>query len=241
MFPRIRYALRNQQGEGGAGGNAGNTAQPNNANAQQSADAGAQQPQFMTSDQFNRAWTERERRLQASFDRRLEELQAKLSPSRDEQPAQPNANAQGENPNEARFKALEKKLAEREAQLEAESSKRARTEEQQLLRAALEAQGITGARATVLVSHLHGAAGAVRRNKDGRVVFAIERDGYDDELDVAKGVEEWLKTPEGKELAPPRQVGGSGTDPKQRGNVGGAHQKPVRGEALLRALTGGNG
>ncbi len=240
MFPRIRYALRNQQGEGGAGGNAGSAAQPNNANAQQSADAGTQ-PQFMTPDQFNRAWTERERRLQASFHRRLEELQAKLSPSRDEQPAQPNANAQGESPAEARLKALEKKLAEREAQLEAESSKRARTEEQQLLRAALEAQGITGARATVLVSHLHGAAGAVRRNKDGRVVFAVARDGYDDELDVAKGGEEWLKTPEGKELAPPRQVGGSGTDPKQRGNVGGAQQKPVRGEALLRALTGGNG
>ena len=239
MFPRIRYALRNQQGEGGAGGNAGNATQPNNG-TQQPADAGAQ-PQFMTPDQFNRAWSDRERRLQASFDKRLEELQAKLSPSRDEQPAQPNANAQGENPNEARFKALEKKLAEREAQLEAESSKRARTEEQQLLRAALEAQGITGARATVLVSHLHGAAGAVRRNKDGRVVFAVARDGYDDELDVAKGVEEWLKTPEGKELAPPRQVGGSGTDPKQRGNVGGAQQKPVRGEALLRALTGGNG
>lgn len=242
MFPRIRYVLQNQQGEGGAGGNAG--AQANgqgnsaNANGAQANGSDAAQPSFMTADQFNRAFSERMNRVVSSFEKTIEERLAPLL-KRDEKP-EAKQGEQGEDPTAAKLKALEKKLAERDEAIAREAAQRSRTEERSTLMNALNAQGITGARANAVAAWLHGEGGRVRRSKDGAVVFAIKRDGYDDELDVAKGVAEWLATDEGKEFAPARQVGGAGTDPKQRG-ANGQQQKPQRGEALLRALMGGNG
>lgn len=240
MFPRIRYVLRNQQGEGGAGGNAGAQAngQGNNANANGAQGDGGAAPSYMTTEQFNRAFSERFNRAFGQIEKTLEEKLAALG-KRDEKP-EAKQGEQGEDPTAAKLKALEKKLAERDEAIAREAAQRSRTEERSTLMNALNAQGITGARANAVAAWLHGEGGRVRRSKDGAVVFAIKRDGYDDELDVAKGVAEWLATDEGKEFAPARQVGGAGTDPKQRGS-NGQQQKPQKGEAVLRALMGGNG
>lgn len=239
MFPRIRYALRNQQGEGGAGGNAGTQAngQSNNSNAGAQGDGGNAAPSYMTTEQVNRAITERLNRGFGQIEKTLEEKLAVLS-RRDEKTEQKQTGEQGEDPTAAKLKALEKKLAERDEAIAREAAQRSRTEERSTLMNALNAHGITGARANACAAWLHGEAGRVRRSKDGAVVFAIKRDGYDDELDVAKGVAEWLATDEGKEFAPARQVGGSGADPKGRG-ASGQQQKPQRGAALMKALTGG--
>ncbi len=123
-------------------------------------------------------------------------------------------------------------------EIEAEERARARSEERSALMNALNAQGITGARATAVAAWLHGEGNRVRRSKEGQIAFVIKRDGYEDELDVSKGVVEWLATDEGKEFAPPRQAGGSGSDAKPRSNGASQHQ-PVKGARLMEALKGG--
>lgn len=236
MFPRIRYVLRNQQGEGGAGGNAG--AQANAQGAAGGAQGEAAAPQYLTAEQFNRAFSERFNRAFSQIEKTLDERLSAL-PAREQKP-EPKQGEQVEDQTVAKLRALEKKLAERDEALAKEATQRARSEERSALTNALNANGISGPRASAVAAWLHGEGGRVRRSKEGGVVFVVKRDGYDEELDVARGVADWLATDEGKEFVPARQVGGAGTESKQP-QRGAAAQKPQRGEALLRALTGGGG
>lgn len=243
MFPRIHFVLRNQQGEG-SGGSSGSSNQPAGGaqNAGQQGDAGQQSaPQYMTSEHFNRAFTERFKRaadsLLADLDKTLTTKLEAFRPKQDEakDASKPDEKKALEDEYLARLKAVEKRAQDAENKRAEEAAQRARSEERSALINALNAQGITGARASAVVAWLHGESGRVTRAKDGGIVFRIPRDGYDDEVEITKGVAEWLKTEEGKEFAPARSVGGSGEAPKQRPATNGKGA-PQKGSALLAAL-----
>lgn len=214
-------------------------AQPQSDAQAQAAGQGQAPPQGMTPEDFNRAFSARERRLQESFEQRLAAREAEwakrfeaLQPKAQE-PGQPDPAAAAE----ARIRAMEKRLAEEQELRTKTETERARTEERSALMNGLAAIGVTGPRASAAAALLHGELGTVRRAKDGRIVFVVPRDGYTDELDLAKGLAEWAKSPEGKEFLPARDAGGSGEPPRRPG-APPTNGKPRPGERLLAALTG---
>lgn len=214
------------------------TAQPQ-GDAQTQAAGQGQAPAPLTAEDFNRAFSARERRLQESFEQRLAAREAEwakrfeaLQP-KPADPAQPDPAAAAE----ARLRALEKQLTEEKERVARTEAQRARDEERSALINQLSTLGVTGPRAAAVAAYLHGEQGTVRRAKDGRIVFVVPRDGYTDELDLAKGLAEWAKTPEGKDFLPARDVGGSGEAPRRPG-APAPNGKPRPGERLLAALTG---
>lgn len=83
----------------------------------------------------------------------------------------------------------------------------------------------------MLAGHLMREGGPVKVGKDGKVTITVtDEEGDAVELDLAKGVERFLGTDEGKEFLPARGVGGSGADSgtgKSRGGNGG-QQAPLQ-------------
>ena len=235
MFPRPSQILRNQQGEGGS---------PPSPPPSITPAAGGESPApptYLTAQEFNRAYSEREKRTLVSIEKALDDRFARFAASRtepDHTGPRGAPDAVGTIP-DPRITALEKKLAEAEAHRQKDASERARSEERSALMNALNSQGITGSRATALAAWMHGEANMVRRSKDGRVVFALPRDGYEDELDVGAGLKDWLATDVGKEFAPPRPAQGSGETPPRPGGPRPPNgSKPARGDALVAALMG---
>lgn len=70
-------------------------------------------------------------------------------------------------------------------------------------------------------------AGNLKRQKDGTFTYTAKRDGYEDDLPLAEGVAEWLKSDEGKAYVVSQQrPGGAGTPPRSpQLRSGGAPQK----------------
>jgi len=128
----------------------------------------------------------------------------------------------------ARMAEMEKKL-EKERQARVEEADRARiAKERSELSAALRAAGVPDERLRSAVALLYTEDKRVEA-KDDKVVFKMQRDGYVDELDLEAGLDEWLKSPEGKHYAPARDVRGSGA---QGGRGGGsdANQQKTKQE-----------
>lgn len=222
---------------GAAGATQTNTTQNAGTQAQGEAQGqGAAAPSF----DFNQAFTARAQRLERSFEERLAARDAEWAKRFEELKGKP-AEAQkpaGEDPHEARLRAMQKQLDDEKAARATEASERARTEERSALMSGLATLGITGARASAAAALLHTEMKTVRRDKGGRIVFAVPRDGYDDELDLTKGLAEWAKTDAGKEFLPARDAGGSGESPRRGGGPSPAGQKRRPGEALLAAILG---
>lgn len=146
---------------------------------------------------------------------------------------------------ENRIKELEQQnKAEREAR-ETEKATRLREEERNKLASVLNERGIPAPQVRAAVALLHTEDKRVARTEDGRIVFKFERGSgqgkYVDELEVDKGVDEWLKSDEGKAYLPARQAGGSGGQPARVG--AGASQgdkKAAATQDLAKILLGGN-
>lgn len=217
-----------------------------NGSAQPQSDAQAQgsgqnpsAPQGMTPDEFNRAFSARERRLQEAFEQKLAAREAEWAKRFEAlQPKTPDPQPDAAAAAEARIRAMEKRLAEEQELRTKTEAQRARDEERAALLSQLSSLGVTGTRAAAVAAYLHGEQGTVRRAKDGRIVFVVPRDGYTDELDLAKGLTEWAKTPEGKEFLPAREASGSGEPPRRPVTTSPANAKPKPGERLLAALMG---
>lgn len=85
-----------------------------------------------------------------------------------------------------------------------------RKDERDAITIALRKNGVTEANIKVLTPYLHGESGRVKRDKEGNVVFTIQRDWGTEETPIEAGLTEWLtKTEDGKSYMPP--VGTSGT------------------------------
>lgn len=111
---------------------------------------------------------------------------------------------------EARFAENENQLkAERDARSQEATRNRINTERSKLS-TALGLAGVDAGRIRPAVALLHTEDKRVSLSDTGEVVFKIQKDGYTDDLPLDEGIEEWLKSPEGKHFAPSRDVHGSG-------------------------------
>jgi hypothetical protein len=126
---------------------------------------------------------------------------------------------------ENRIKELEQQnKAEREAR-EVEKSTRLREEERNKLATVLREKGIPDVQVRAAVALLHTEDKRVARTDDGRVVF--------------KGVDEWLKTDEGKAYMPARQAAGSGGQPARQGASTPGDKRAQATNDLAKILLGG--
>ena len=121
---------------------------------------------------------------------------------------------------ERRAREEEREQAEK---AKAESSRR---EERDQLGQILRARGVPETQARAAVALLHGEENKVGRAEDGAIVFKIQKGTgqakYVDEVALDKGVDEWLKTDDGKTFLPARQsqcAGGLGARPMTTGDA----------------------
>ena len=116
---------------------------------------------------------------------------------------------------ESRIQELESSLNEVARERENERLLRAKQEERTALQQALSSAGITGTRQRAAISLLYTEDKRVHRNEDGDIVFSIPKAGYTDEVTLDEGINEWLKSSEGREFLPPRGTSGSGASGSQ--------------------------
>jgi hypothetical protein len=256
MNPLFRNTVLNNQndpGDGGSGG-AGGTGQLTEAQLAQVND--------VVSKQVNGALNSRLKPIDAkltSFEKLMTEGFAKLTPAAppDDEVKRKQAEADASIPPAVKeqLEALkrqtaeqDKRIAERDRQLEDEKQTRRRDEERTQLRETLRKGGVEGSRLDGAVALLYGEQKRLARQKDAddkeRITFK-GKDKHFAETDypLEEGVKWWLSTDEGKEYLPARPVGGSGGS---GGKVGGKDGKGTPsmndvGVALMGAFHGGGG
>lgn len=113
---------------------------------------------------------------------------------------------------EARIAEIEKRAAKAESDQKTERENAQRTEERSKLTAALQAANVPQGLVRAAAALLYVEDKRIGRDRDGKVVFKAQREGYVEDLDLAAGIEEWLKSAEGKYYAPARDVRGSGAE-----------------------------
>jgi hypothetical protein len=131
----------------------------------------------------------------------------------DEEPPKKGAKAKGGNADAktaAEIKALRTKIEESEKR--AEAAEAARKTESMISKARdlLGKAGITGARAKAALAVLHEADKRLRYDENDVPGLHFKRDGFEEVVPLDKGIEEWLKTEEGLEFLPPKNVQGTG-------------------------------
>lgn len=153
---------------------------------------------------------------------------------------------------EGRSKELETQLQQERKAREDEKAGRERERQESLakeeraeLAAALRTKGITEPQVRAAVALLAGEDKLLGRAEDGSIIFKVQKGTgqgrYVDEVTVDVGVEEWLKTDDGKAFAPPRQAGGAGGLPARPGQAprGPGEAKAQATATLAAALLGG--
>jgi hypothetical protein len=152
---------------------------------------------------------------------------------------------------EGRTKELEGMLAQERKAREEERAARERDraesmskEERAQLAGVLRARGIPEPQVKAAVALLHGEEKLIGRTDDGQIVFKVAKGTgqarYIDEVELEKGVEEWLKTDDGKAFVPARQAGGAGgMGARPMGQAQGKDQKGQAANALAAMLLGG--
>lgn len=149
--------------------------------------------------------------LSSSFSGVLEEFKKSIPAS---QPAKGKKDDAGdvskiEAEYSARLADLEKRYNDEKAAREQERQSNLKNEERNTLATVLISKGADPNRVKAAVALLHTEEQRVSRNKDGSIVFKIQREGYADPLPLEKGVEEYLAG-EGKFFLAAKPVGGSG-------------------------------
>jgi len=106
-------------------------------------------------------------------------------------------------------------------------------EERSRLTVALKTAGVSEDRLPGALALLYLDQKKIKRDKDNKIKFVVEKDGYSDDVELDTGVEQWIKTAEGKSYLPPRNVEGAGT----RGGVAPIRRGEEPNEAqLMNAL-----
>lgn len=112
----------------------------------------------------------------------------------------------------------ERYAAEQKARSEAET-KRMRDEEQSQLESDLRKSGIPELRIAAARALLKERGFVKRVGDDNKILTSIKVNGFDEDVPLSRGIEEWLKSEEGKTFLPAVDASGSG-------NRGGKPPKP---------------
>lgn len=109
-------------------------------------------------------------------------------------------------------------------------------------RSALAKAGVQPNRIDHAMALLHNAQGRLRTDTDGHPVVHFRRTGpngdFDDEVGLTPGIEEWVKTDDGKAFLPAIEGGGTGGGAGQK-KGGGSNQATTTHDQLAGALMGG--
>lgn len=128
----------------------------------------------------------------------------------------------------SKFAELEKQTIHERTLREEGEKKQKTTEEKHALTAALNTAGITGAKQRAAIALLYTEDKRVVRNDDGEIGFTVQKAGYTEHVTLEEGINQWLKTEEGKEFLPARGAGGSGAGASRVGNGRGPKSKMER-------------
>lgn len=186
----------------------------------------AEQAQEMISKAVNGALSKRNLEktvgdiVMASLAKFQEAKEAEATEKQEEQAAK-GPDAKGELPPayKAHYDRLEAQLkAEREERLKAEKARedvekaRRRDEERSTAAEHLRKHGISDARISGALAVLHTERGAIARSEDAKRIVFKSKDKYGNDVELAldEGLQQWLKTDEGKEYLPARDARGSG-------------------------------
>lgn len=206
----------------------------------------AQQPKYMTPDDFNGAMTARERRFEQRIAKMLDERFAAVAPVKGEPVSEDKASiAPGQQPTPdsleikratAQIEALRRQMAAKdEAAAKEKAEMMARQEKADAIAALTEAGSINARGAYALLKD----DGRIKRNASGELVMAVQKEYGEDEVPLAAGLREWLSTAEGKHYLPPRGGGeGSGTVVRGGARGGAAMTKEEAKREAQNMLTG---
>jgi len=141
---------------------------------------------------------------------------------------------------DAKIRELEEARIKAEREKDEERSARMKDEERSELTKHLSAKGIEGAKMRAAMALIYIADQRVARDDEGKIVFKIKKPGYEEHLTLEEGVEEWLKTDEGKEFLPARPAGGAGAGPAkpQLNGKGGGKMTQSEAKTKLAELLG---
>ena len=174
--------------------------------------------QFMTTEQFNRAFTARtkafEKQVESKFDTFLEALKAKTSAAPKTGDSSEDGETGGEDDGTANaFKAMKSRLTKMERTIKDQNTQLAQRDNQvaseKMRRASIDElskHGIQGIRATHALGHLVDTTKKVRLGEDGTPVFF----NGEYEQPLGEGLEEWAASDEAALYQPPKGDGGSG-------------------------------
>lgn len=187
-------------------------------------------PSYITTEELNRAITQRLRSFEKNFESKigslsenlsgtlksqLEEISKQLKPVEEVKPSKKEVDSQNELHNNPQFKAMQAELeAMKKASLLASQKaqeERAKSREMQMrshLSETLSKQGVPADRLKHAVGFLVNVTNSVSYSEDNEdeVVFKSQ----DGELDLASGVKQFLKSDDGKLYLPARAINGSG-------------------------------
>lgn len=207
-------------------------------------------PAGMNAEEFNRAFTERLKRERAAWAKEAEAREAKLlaiieegkaraadpHPSDEPDKKAERLAAKAVKEAEARMKAEIDKL---QAERQAERAKAQAAEERAMVEGALRDAGVTNVKGALAFLKAEGLVG---RDEAGELKFFQQKEGYRDELEVVKGVKDWLATEDGKFYMPPVGAGGSGATAARGGRrtVGNSPaERQAEAAAVLDQWIGG--
>jgi hypothetical protein len=138
----------------------------------------------------------------------------------------------------ARLDASEKKSLKDAQERKDNEAKARRIEERSATQAALTKANVIPHLVTPALASLF-ERGSITRDKDGSIVFTRKGEFGEEQLSLDDGIAEYLKTPEGMSMLPPRDAGGSG-DPKggKRGTSGGKPlvMDPAMAAEIIRGM-----
>jgi len=129
------------------------------------------------------------------------------------------------------FEKLERKYADAEARAKAVEDKARRESTHSAIKDALNAKGISGAKALAVIAYLE-QSGAVRHDEDGVPRLAVKRSRTKNappeeiEWDLAQGIDDWSKGPDAAEFLPPPTVPIQGR-PGYGGPITGSRRGPI--------------
>lgn len=191
----------------------------------------------LTAKEVHAAITDREKRLLANIDKKLAEVAASVPKA--EAPAEEKkakTNDEWRKEMENRVIAAEKVAnAERQAR-EEERKTRLVEEERNSLANALRGKGVDEKRLKGAMALLYTEEKKVTRDETGAIKFRVQREGYEDLMDLGAAVEEWLKTEEGKTYLPPRPAAGSGSGVVTRGQGQPKNSREELQQAIANSL-----
>lgn len=108
-------------------------------------------------------------------------------------------------------KQLLKETKEEKEKAAAADKRNDEQEERSKLAVALKAAGVSEDRLPGALALLYLEQKKIVRDENRKIKFVVQKEDYEEKLDLEKGVADWIKSPEGKSYLPPKEIAGAGT------------------------------